>query len=239
MTSRLPKKISPNPLISSTIEIRFSSALSSDDTLSAIRPKFEKEFPKLTTRDLPLERDNIPELEYVAKYILSNDDYQIFIDKNVIAFENIGEYKHWENYYPMIKKNLHLLSDTISINEIKRVGLRYISSFNVVEKLSDSFKFGFDAPLPDYNLENELFRTQLSKKDIYILLHLVKNADINQNGLTEQRTLIDIDISQFSCLLTLIGNELFNLINALHLEEKSFFFSLLKEEFLNKFDCEY
>ena len=239
MMSRLPKKISPNPLISSTIEIRFSSTLSSDETLSAIRPKFDREFPNLQKRNLPIEKENIPELEYTAEYILSNDDYLVFIDKNVIAFENKREYPLWDNYYQMIKRNLQLLSDTITINKIIRIGLRYVSSFDVVEKLSDSFKFGFDAPLPDYKLENELFRTQLSNKEINILLHLVKNAQIEQNDSNQKRTLVDIDISQSTYLPFSIGDTLFTIIQKLHTEEKKLFFSLLREDFLEKLNCEY
>lgn len=239
MMSRLPKKISPNPLISSTIEVRFSSTLSSDETLSAIRPKFDNEFPNLHIRDLPINEDSNPELNYIAQYILSNDDYLVFIDKNVIAFENRREYHLWDNYFPLVIKYLQILSDTISIKEITRVGLRYVSFFNVVNKLSDSFNFDFYIPLEDYKLENELFRTQLCKEDTNILLHIVKNAEITRNGLLEKGTLVDIDVSQLLHLPTSVDSELFQIINTLHSEEKNLFFSLLREEFLKKFNLEY
>jgi uncharacterized protein (TIGR04255 family) len=239
MISRLPKKISPNPLLSSTIEIRFSSTLSSDETLSAIRPKFNKEFPNFKKRTFPLDKENNPELDYAAQYILSNDDYLIFIDKNVIAFENLGDYHLWDNYYPMLERNLKILSDSIPITEIIRVGLRYVSFFDTVDKLSDSFNFNFDSPLIGYKLENELFRTQLYSDNVTILLHLVKNAEITRNELVERGSLIDIDISQSINLPSKIENSLFSIIKNLHDEEKKLFFSLLKEDFLKKFTCEY
>ena len=139
----------------------------------------------------------------------------------------------------MIRKNIQILSDTIDITDIVRVGLRYISSFDIVEKLSDSFKFGFDAPLSGYTLEDEFFRTQLCKDDINILLQLVKNAEITRNEQTQKRTLIDIDMFQHTHLPSSIGHELFVIIQKLHTEEKNLFFSLLREDFLAKLNCEY
>jgi uncharacterized protein (TIGR04255 family) len=236
---KLPKKISPNPLISSTIEVRFSSDISSEEAVEAITKVLQNDFPQLKKRDIP-EKKGIPELEYLAKYILSNDDYHIFIDNNIIAFENIGEYHLWDNYYPIVKENLLKISEVIPINEIKGIGLRYISFFKYIETLSECFNFKFESPLPNYKLENEFFRTQLCKDDININLHLVKNAKVIKNDIQNEGTLIDIDVTQYSNLPSYIGDELFDTIKILHKEEKELFFTILKKDFLTtKFHCEY
>ena len=234
MSLILPKKISPDPLLSSTVEVRFTTDLSREETLARLRPKFIKEFPKLTERGISAQKNDRPELEYIAEYILIGEKYHLFLDNNVIAFENTNEYSLWDNYYPMIKGKLQILSDTITIKSIQRVALRYVSFFDTTEKLSKVLKFEFDIPVEGYKLEEELFRTQLCKDNIKLLLHLARNAEIKRNNLVEIGTIIDIDVSQSEQLPNLIGNELFDIINKLHSEEKIFFFSLLREEFLRK-----
>jgi uncharacterized protein (TIGR04255 family) len=230
---KLPKKISPNPLISSTIEVRFVSDISSEEAFEAISKVLKKDFPQLKKRDIPEKKDT-PELEYLAKYILSNDDYHIFIDNNIIAFENIGEYHLWDNYYPIVKENLLKISEVITINEIKGIGLRYISFFKEIDTLSECFNFKFESPLLGYKLDNEFFRTQLCKNDVNITLHLVRNAEIIKNEISDKGTLIDIDVTQSSNLSSSIGNDLFDIIQTLHQEEKTLFFSILNEDFLRK-----
>ncbi len=234
MSLILPKKISPDPLLSSTVEVRFTTDLSREETLARLHPKFIKEFPKLRERGLSVEKNNRPELEYIAEYILSGEEYHLFLDNNVIAFENINEYRLWDNYFPMIKEKLQILSDNIPIKSIQRVALRYVSFFDITEKLSKVLKFEFDIPVEGYELEDELFRTQLFKDNIKLLLHLVRNAEINHNNLVKRGTVIDIDVSQSELLPNSIDNALFDIINKLHSEEKTFFFSLLQENFLRK-----
>ena len=95
-------------------------------------------------------------------------------------------------------------------------------------------KFEFNIPVEGYKLEDELFRTQLFKDNTKLLLHLVRNAEIKRNNLVKLGTIIDIDVSQSEQLPNSINNELFDIINKLHSEEKTFFFSLLRENFLRK-----
>ena len=181
MNLRLPKKISPDPLLSSTVELRFTSDLSSEETLTLLRPKYIDEFPKLSERGIATQKSNRPELEYIAEYILSGKDYHIFLDKNVIAFENIGEYHLWDSYYDMIKEKLKILADTIPIKSIQRVGLRYVSFFPTTDKFSKVLKFNFNVPIEGYKLENELFRTLLCRDNSKLLLNLAKNVQIERN----------------------------------------------------------
>ena len=239
MSLGLPKKISPDPLLSSTVELRFTSDLSSEETLTLLRPKYMGEFPKLSKRDIATQKNDRPELEYIAEYVLSGTDYHIFLDKNVIAFENIGAYHLWDSYYTLIQEKLKVLADTIPIKSIQRIGLRYVRFFPTTDEFSEVLKFNFNAPIEGYTLENELFRTLLCRDDIKILLNLAKNAQIERNNNVVKGVVIDIDVSQEGKLPSSIGYELFDIIDQLHTQEKIFFFSLLREDFLEKMTIDY
>ena len=239
MNLGLPKKISPDPLLSSTVELRFTSDLSSEETLTLLRPKYMGEFPKFSKRGIATQKNDRPELEYIAEYVLSGTDYHIFLDKNVIAFENIGAYHLWDSYYTLIQEKLKVLADTIPIKSIQRIGLRYVSFFPTADQFSEVLKFNFNVPIEGYNLENELFRTLLCKDDIKLLLNLAKNAQIERNNNVVKGVVIDIDVSQEGKLPSSIGYELFDIIDQLHTQEKIFFFSLLREDFLEKITIDY
>lgn len=233
----LPKKITPNPLLSSTVEIRFSSELSSDEVFSKLYPKFSKELPKLETRRLP--KDKNQDQKHLAEYILTGKGYQIFLDNDVIAFENIGEYHLWDNYLPFIKNNIEILSDSGIVKSIDRIGLRYISFFEITERLSNVLNIEINTPFESYRQSNDFFRTQLYKGDTTILLHLLQNAEIQKDDKIYNGILIDIDASQTEDLPNLIDNRLIDIIENLHSEEKLLFFSLLKKSFIEKLNPQY
>ena len=74
----LPKEISPNPLVSSTIELRFISELLDSDILANVFPVFSKDFPNLTEGQIPKEiKKQEPQLKYSPDYILKNEKFSI------------------------------------------------------------------------------------------------------------------------------------------------------------------
>lgn len=239
MRQQLPKSILPNPLLSSTVEIRFVSDLSSEEVYDLLSSVFEKDFPEITKRGLAEEKQNRPELKYSAEYIMKGKDYQVFFDNNVIAFENIGGYHLWENYFPIVKSNLALLSEKKIIKQIERVGLRYVSFFENIENLKNILNVNLNISFENYQSYSEHFQTLLSFKERSILLQIAKNVKLSEEDIVKKGTLIDIDVSQNVNLPTTVENDLFAIIEKLHYEEKKLFFSLLKKEFLKKLTIHY
>ena len=229
----LPTEISPNPLINSTVEIRFKSSLSEDEVLSTFFPIFSKNFPKLKDRKIPSgieQQDN--DIKYAASYIFSNEKYSVFVDNNVIAFENVNDYQFWKNYFPVIKEYLTILKQANIVTEIERIGVRYSSLFENKQSFSEILTINIKFPYPDYTESNYHFRTELRKDNILLLLQLSQNATIVQNSIVKTGIFIDIDASATYDLPLSINQDLFNLIEKLHHEEKQLFFSLINSDFL-------
>ena len=220
----IPIKVSPNPLISSTIEIRFKSNISKNNILGIVYPMFIEDFPTLQDRGIPRISEDNP--HFIANYIFTNKDYGLMIDNNVIAFECLNGYPLWGNYETIIDKNINKLFSCIEIEKVERIGLRYINFFPNVKKISDATAINITGFIPNGRLSN--LNLQYLIDNCFINLQIQENVyleeDINKNtGL-----LIDIDISQDNEIAI---SEVMTTINYLHEKEKLFFFELLSDAF--------
>lgn len=234
----LPRKLSPNPLITSTVEIRFSSTIIEEDVLNVFYPAFSKEFPKIKEgARIPKEIKNKAEFKHLADYILVNDDYSLSIGANSVSFENIGTYHLWENYSQMINSNLSILADLKISKEITRIGVRYASIFEKKDSITEYLKVNFGLSFNDYHQDIQSLRTEFKRGDIKLLVQIAKNAKYEKVDASENISIeglyIDIDASSDTKLPTNFGEEVFKIIEELHREQKSLLFEhIMKPEFL-------
>jgi uncharacterized protein (TIGR04255 family) len=230
----LPNKVSPNPLLNSIVEIRFESNLQSDQLLNFYLNHFREDFPEIL--DHKLEPSGKP---HRAKYHFFNEKFSILLGCDVIAFENRGDYMFWANYFPLIKDNLLKLNKACEISKIDRVGIRYISFFENEVVSQDSLlvdnSFSFDG----YERPDHFFRAAYSKEGVTILVQIPRNVVVEENERKRTGILIDIDVSKEQNIPQQIGQEFFDLIDFLHVEEKAMFFSLLSDTFLETLKPEY
>jgi len=232
----LPKQISPNPLIISTIELRFVSDLDDNNLLQTFFPLFSETMPKLTPNKIPKDlRNSQEQFKFAADYTFSNDTYSVSISNKSISFENVSEYTLWDNYFSFIKNQLSKIFNINIIKKIDRVGVRYGSI--LPNDIGSILK-----KEPSFSVENFIgnftqFRTDFKKDDINLHLFLAKNIKVERNGTIKFGTLIDIDASTSNNLLADIS--IFRIIENLHSEEKSFFFNLLHSDYITKLNPQY
>lgn len=237
---RLPNKIFPNPLLTSLVEVRFKSNVPHDQVLSQLWPHFQKDFPNISDRRIPIElKQENPNLEYHANYVLSNSDYILYLDHNIIGFENKDGYSFWSNYFPVIKKNLEILNSLGVIENLVRVGLRYASFFNSNQIVGDGLRINHFFEFDEYSRFKENYRCQFHKENILILLQIAHNAKLSQNDEELEGVYIDIDAAMNEELPNLIDQQVFDIIDFLHKEEKTLFFSLLSDSFLDSLNPTY
>lgn len=234
----LPKEISPNPLVSSTIELRFISELLDSDILANVFPVFSKDFPNLTEGQIPKEiKKQEPQLKYSPDYILKNEKFSISFSNCVLSFENITDYPLWGNYFPFIKENLLKFLSLGIVKKIDRVGLRYASILEDVLDPNEVLKYIPVLNIDGYEQEFAIFRTDI-KKGIYNLhLQIAKKAQVQKGSRRFSGFLIDIDASISNNIE--MDNTIYDLISNLHQEQKKLFFDLLKPEFIKKLNPKY
>jgi uncharacterized protein (TIGR04255 family) len=239
---RLPNKIDPNPLLTSTVEIRFDSSLNQVAVLKTFYPIFGIKYSNLKeATNMPKELKTSNSLfDYTPDYVFSDKDYSVSVGRNVISFENVGTYHLWPNYFKMICENLNLLESLSIIKSVQRIGVRYASFF--WEKTAESkilkYKIGFGHT--GYTESLQLYQTNLKRDNTNLLLQIAPSAIANnQSGTPHQGFLIDIDASAEGKGNLVIGTKLFEVIDRLHTEEKELFFSILDEDFLKSLNPEY
>lgn len=236
--SLLPKELTPNPLLISAVEIRFSSKIDENSLLTKILSSFSIELPKFSTGKIPKEiKIKEEQFKYAADYILSNDTYSLSFSNNVMLFEIVGEYPFWNNYYEFIKKQINIFFALDIIDKIERIGVRYASLLDSNENLSVVIKHNSLLSLDGYDENIVLFRVDLKKNNYNFHIQIIKNAKADSQKISKIGLFVDIDASYTSTILP--NDDILRIINELHQEEKSIFFSMLKPDFLTSLNPKY
>jgi len=235
----LPVEISPNPLLRSTVEIRFSINIDRAKLFSIVYPAFASQFPIFEENKVPKELRKIsPEFRFAPDYILKNDDFSLSFSSNLVAFENISEYKYWRNYFPFIKGQLSTFFQLNIIEKISRIGVRYASLFEGKNRIDEVLNFMPGIPVDEYEQTFSLIRLDLKKRYYNFHVQLANNAQAIKGNKPISGAYIDIDGS-FSGQQS-PSSEIFMLIDELHTEGKKIFFEkLIKPSFLETLNPKY
>lgn len=236
MNENIPIKITPDPIINAVIEIRFNTDIPENAVFGAIYNKLSNNYPIYKNLGIPFEISHIvPQLKHSAEAEISNEDYVIGIGSNVVLFKIQGDYKGWDVFYSIFKRDFEfLLQSENLIKDVERIGLRYINIFKNENDIFNSFdldiKFGNKE---NYKVKNTSYTTTLIDNDISLTLRI---ADQVKSSKAEEGLLLDIDAYKTD---ELKKNKIMETINSLHEAEKKLFFRLLKIDFLNKFNPVY
>lgn len=238
--NKLPKEISPNPLVSSVVEIRFSTDLKTEDLIGKFYPIMGKDFPIVTYSELPVKlRKSDPILRYNPDFVFSNDAYSISIGTNLLSFENIGTYHLWNNYFELIKTIILKIKQIDIVKKVERVGVRYISLFKPEYKIKEIMKINYVLDYGAYNQTNNFLQTELVSSNFRIVLRMAENGNVKKSNQNLTGLFVDIDASQSSGLPESFNDDLLSIIKRLHDEEKALFFNLLNKEFLETLNPKY
>ncbi len=229
---RLPKRISPCPIVEAVVELRFDSPFPHDAIFGVLYNEFKKDYPnveELPILQLPeVVRKQDPNLKFKPYYKLSKDKKSIFqVGARLISLINLNPYDGWDNFSGRLDDVLKRVKKLEIVSFYSRVGIRYINGFdcNIFEKINLSLSMGVRA-LTDVSTS---MRLEIPTSRFVSTLMIANNAKVTKADTTTKGSIIDID--------TFIENpkdDVSNLIKEGHLEEKKLFFSLLKKDFLEK-----
>lgn len=236
---KLPIEISPSPLITTTIEIRYVSTLESSQIFPLVYSAFMSELPNVEQNKLPLQlRQMEKNLKYVPDYILSNESYKLSFSGCVLSFENTGDYKLWGSYFPFVSKCFETFFKLIDIHFFERIGVRYGSVLDKTEGINQVLNFVPSIGVEGYNQKFESYRSNLEIDNVNLLLQIKDNANlVNTKKGSISGLYIDIDASILNKMNP--DEDILKLIDKLHFEQKRLFFSLLKSEYIKTLNPKY
>jgi len=234
----LPIEISPNPLVISSIELRFSSQVNTNTLFPSIYNSFSKILPNFEPNYIPPdEKKNNPKLKYAPDYTLSNESYKLSFSNYVLIFEHINEYLFWRNYFPFVSNCITSFFKIVQTDFIDRIGVRYAS---VLDKTGGASQVLNSVPtliLDNYIQKFENYRSIIKIDKLNLLLQIFDNAKAVKKDHNISGVYIDIDASFNEKISP--GPEILDIIDKLHQEQKKLFFSLLKSEYIKTLNPKY
>ena len=229
---QLPKKISPCPILESIVEIRFDSHFPSDAIFGIIYNEFKTDYPnvqELPILQLPeIVRKQDPILKYKPYYKLSSDDKFLFqVGARTTSLINLSPYSGWGVFSGKIKDLVQRIKKLEIVSAYSRVGIRYRNGFdcNILEKINLSLNMTGKS----FTDLDSSIRLEVPTGKFISTLQIANNAQVTKAGAVVKGSVIDIDTYIENPV-----NDIIDLIESGHSEEKKLFYTLLKKEFIEQ-----
>ncbi len=246
---KLPKKISPDNIKESVVELKYISELPFEILLGLFFNALDDSYkytnrsqtsPAIISKENESQSQDL-EIKIGNTTLFYNSKVTIQVLSNTFVFTCIEKYIGWEDFRIEIQNFLKQINKTGHIKTWIRVGMRYISEYPEKD-LKELIKFSFSFGLPMVKSLTSAFRTQFEYKNLYIILNLsnltptlkqTTSKDFQQIKLS----VVDIDVISQNEILVL--PELFKKIDENHNIEKEVFFNMLNQTFLESLNPKY
>jgi uncharacterized protein (TIGR04255 family) len=240
---RIPKKISPSPIVEAVAEIRFENELPSEVIFGKLYGELSDQYGKteqLPILQLPAQlRDTQPELKYAPHYRLRSDNFLVTIGQRVISINRISQkekYNGWDEFFVAIQVVLEKVKKLGFASEIERVSVRYINFFDEKVPTVLNLEVGLFAQKVDqYNdLTLAINRDVDTETNVHILMS--SNAKIESEG--EAREGLVFNVEAIKHTQTTI-DQAASVVDGLHKHVEETFFTALQEQYLTTLSPEY
>jgi uncharacterized protein (TIGR04255 family) len=240
--ARLPRKITPCPIVEAVMEIRFVPNRPWEHFPGLISEKFGSKFKgeeDTGVSQIPLViRERDPRLTYLPFRRLIGEKYLLQFGPSIISLATKrNAYPGWDSFWGEMSELLNGLREMDIIRETNRLGLRYVNffPFDIFEQLSLSINVG------DTIIRNpETGFNSIFYHDGFRHLVQINNASLVM--LSEDKpsfgSILDIDTT-VAANSTEAFSQAAELFKRAHLSEKSMFFGLLNPDYLAKLSPEY
>lgn len=245
----IPKKITPDHLKDTIVEIRFNSGFPLDlmpgIALTLLSP--------LGFTYAPVQNSNIAlgvgQGQQISiglgdqnrSGVFTKEAVRIQFIGNIIAFNCFeGKYLGWNNYYKIIKDVINQFTVKKFIKSFDRVAIRYISEFKDIDILGNvKGCFGLDETPAELSLQNSIVRLAKENSNIKIFVTLTNRTKKRLlDGSIIEASLFDVNVfenlppnSTFDSLMKSLEN--------VHLKQKEAFFETISNEFKDSLNPEY
>ncbi len=223
----IPKKITPDHLKETIVEVRFASGAPLDlfagVALSLLKP--------LGYAYNPVPNSNTG--------FFIKDCIRVQFAGNVINFNCFeDQYVGWDSYFLSIKEVVETFVSNNFIKSFDRVSIRYISEFENTELFSNiKGCFNIDADT-GFTLQDSIVRLTKDSGKAKVFMTLTNKTKVQKNN-----RFIDVSLFDINAFVTLPQGsgmkELEEGLQEAHKEQKEAFFNTITEEFKESLNAEY
>lgn len=246
---RLPKKITPDPIVEAVIGIRFVPAVDPEVVFHFAKQEGLLKDCFGDVEELPIYqlppsiRNTEPDFKYAPYYRLKGkgefSDYLVQIGPRVLSIVTAGAYTGSEDFLAKACRLFSSLQSLKIIDKIERLGIRYINFFE--ENIFNNINLNLSLPRYDLFHENTSVQMELPKEGRFgLTLRLATAAKVYLKKTNEEKlgSVLDVDAYTTDLDDNWVRN-LGDLLKEGHLVEKSFFYELITDDFLQSFKVEY
>jgi len=237
---KIPKRIAPCPIETATVEFRFSTDWNVERLRDAVYSRVKDQYPPF--EELPIKR--IPQeiieqedaLRYQPYYQARTSSLVLLLGVRMISVINSAPYLGWKTFQSECLKIWNMVQELGAVQEIERLGLRYVNIFEDIEIFSKtSISPTLHLEFSGFTQKTSYFRT-FFRRDTFGCLLQVSN-ELTEPQHQRNASLIDIDVSLDKEHLQ--NSIITEALDSAHTIEKELFFGLLQPEFLNTLNPEY
>jgi len=239
--TKLPKKITPDPIIEAVIEVRFVPKVDPDAVFhfaskSKIVTDYFEKAEELPIYQLPPSiRNNEPNFKYSPYFRLkgrqSYSDYLCQIGPRCLSIVTAGDYKGSPDFLGKAYELFYSIQSNDVVGEVERIGVRYIDFIegNVFKKI----KLNVSLPSVSLSHDNSSVRLELPKSGKFgLTLQLASGASVKdkKSGKDKSGSVLDID----AYTTEISGDWVARLEETLkegHHAQKNCFFSLMSDDY--------
>ena len=245
----LPKKLNPNNLKDTLIEIRYLQGIQQELMLGFVANVLVPlgyQYIAAPNQNINIAFNNNQQIAFGMGNsnggFFINDDIRIQFVANQIIFNCMADkYVGWEKYFQIISDVIRNLFDKNAIKNFNRVGIRYISEFIDID-IYQKIKGTIDISNTGLKLDNSILRLADESDNLKTYVVLTNKAKrISQTPQGQkiiEASLVDVNVYEsFNPVSDL--DVLNNKLNQIHAKEKEVFFGLINDEFLKTLNPEY
>lgn len=243
---KLPKKITPDNLLDTVVELRMKIQLQLELVAGMLAPRLKDmgyRFVSIPNVNLQFSQGSQIAIE-IQKQISTfpilfvKDSIRVFVAQDRISFNcDKGKYPGWNVFSAEICKVIKAVIDSEIIESFNRVSVRYVSEYpnnSILENIKYNIISSNELQLQPQEIK---LRSQVGDMKVFISLSdnvMRRNPDSTQYT----ASLFDVNIYENmdpSLDIDVVTKKL----EEIHTAEKLNFFGLLKEEFINSRNPEY
>lgn len=232
---RLPIKILKEPWIDSTVEIKFDSSIDRSAVFGviyyALRDTYSKveELPILQLPEVAI--DSNPEMAGQPRYRILSPNFYLQIGPGILSVHCNGDYQGWAKYSQEIFRILNVVKNLSIIKNVFRVGVRYINFLPYSNNIFNDLQLKLIFPVRSLDEVPTTIQLILPEENYISRLHVANFTDAIRNNQRAFGSIVDIDTYR-TVELDSFFDDFAKVITRAHQIEKSIFFNLFTDEYL-------
>lgn len=245
MAHDYPNRISPCPIVETTINIKCSLQVPKEALLGLVYNPLHEMYgnQNLLVRPTPLAsvpeviREQDPNLRDKPTSEILCPEGRLQLGQNIISIGLNMPYNSWGVALGFIDKILKAIRSLNLIEKIDHVSLKYLDFFpniNIFDQINLNISW---AQYKDLCSRSTAFKTELMNNGFAHVLQITNSVHLKNEYLHIDNDGSLIDLTTL-CLEVDVQN-MIDKINECHTESKRFFFELLKKEFIETLSPEY